>query len=138
MPVDATLGTFPDVGSIPTASTSLRSSAARNEGCRAIALCEGGQWGDALELRLGRPATMPFFYVYILESQQHSKRYYIGFTIDLESRLRKHNDSEVPHTSKYGPWRIKTAIAFTDEKRARSFERYLKSPSGRAFSIKRL
>jgi putative endonuclease len=44
----------------------------------------------------------------------------------------------VPHTSKYGPWRIKTYIAFSDEAQAVAFEKYLKSASGRAFAKKRL
>jgi putative endonuclease len=33
---------------------------------------------------------------------------------------------------------IKTAVAFRDPQRAAAFERYLKSPSGRAFASKRL
>jgi hypothetical protein len=33
---------------------------------------------------------------------------------------------------------LKTYIAFSDEKRAVAFEKYLKSGSGRAFSKKRL
>ena len=45
---------------------------------------------------------------------------------------------KVPHTTKYKPWQIKTAIAFTDEQRAIDFERYLKSASGRAFAKKHL
>jgi hypothetical protein len=45
---------------------------------------------------------------------------------------------EVPHTSKYGPWRLKTYIAFSNEKQAAAFEKYLKSASGRAFAKKRL
>jgi hypothetical protein len=43
-----------------------------------------------------------------------------------------------PHTAKHRPWRVKTAIAFTDRQRALDFEKYLKSPSGRAFAKKRL
>ena len=39
-------------------------------------------------------------------------------------------------TSKYGPWRLRTYIAFSDEKSALAFERYLKSGSGRAFAKK--
>jgi hypothetical protein len=45
---------------------------------------------------------------------------------------------QVSHTAKFRPWRIKTAIAFTDRQRAIEFERYLKSSSGRAFAKKRL
>jgi predicted GIY-YIG superfamily endonuclease len=52
--------------------------------------------------------------------------------------LVKHNVGEVPHTSKYRPWRLKTYIAFSDETRAIAFEKYLKSGSGRAFAKKRL
>jgi hypothetical protein len=35
-------------------------------------------------------------------------------------------------------WRVKTYVGFTDEKQAFNFEKYLKSPSGRAFAKKRL
>jgi predicted GIY-YIG superfamily endonuclease len=52
--------------------------------------------------------------------------------------LTKHNAGEVKHTSKYRPWRIKTYVAFTDEKRAFEFEKYLKSGSGGAFVSKHL
>ena len=76
-------------------------------------------------------------YVYILESLD-SLHFYVGITEDLRVRLAKHNAGEVPHTSKYGPWRLKTYIAFSNQKQAVAFERYLKSASGRAFAKKRL
>jgi hypothetical protein len=56
----------------------------------------------------------------------------------LQARLKKHNAGEVSHTAKFRPWRIKTAIAFTEQKRVIDFERYLESSSGRAFTKKRL
>ena len=77
-------------------------------------------------------------YVYILRSLEDPKRYYVGCTSDLRARLQKHNAGEVPHTSKYAPWTIKTYIAFADEKQGFAFEEYLKSSSGRAFAKKRL
>ena len=77
-------------------------------------------------------------YVYILQSLTDPQRFYVGCTHDLRARIRKHNAGEVSHTSKYLPWRIKTYLAFTDEARAFAFEKYLKSPSGRAFAKKRL
>ena len=43
-----------------------------------------------------------------------------------------------PHGYEIPPWTIKTYIAFSDEKQAFAFEKYLKSPSGRAFAKKRL
>ncbi len=81
---------------------------------------------------------MKFFYVYILQSETNEGDFYVGFTEDLQARLKKHNAGEVPHTAKLRPWRIKTAIAFTGRERATEFERYLKSASGRAFAKKRL
>jgi putative endonuclease len=77
-------------------------------------------------------------YVYILQSVEHFDRYYVGSTHDLRARLQKHNAGEVSHTSKYAPWSVKTYVAFNDEKQAFSFEKYLKSGSGRAFAKKRL
>jgi putative endonuclease len=77
-------------------------------------------------------------YVYILQSLRHPERYYVGITADLRSRLGRHNAGEVSHTSKYAPWAVKIYVAFSDEKRAFAFEKYLKSPSGRAFAKKRL
>lgn len=80
-----------------------------------------------------------FWYVYILESEamRSVKHHYIGHTQNLKARLAKHNAGEVPHTAKFKPWRIRTALAFDDESRAVAFEHYLKSSSGRAFSRKR-
>jgi len=81
---------------------------------------------------------MKFFYVYILQSERDKNHFYTGFTEDLQARLKKHNAGDVPHTDKLRPWRIKTAIAFTEQEQAVRFERYLKSSSGRAFAKKRL
>lgn len=77
-------------------------------------------------------------YVYILRSENHPDRFYVGITDDVLARLRAHNRGEVAHTSKFAPWVLRTYIAFSDEKQAFAFERYLKSASGRAFSKKRL
>ena len=77
-------------------------------------------------------------YVYVLQSIEAPMQHHVGVTADLRTRLQKHNASEVSHTSKYAPWILKTYIAFTDEKRAFAFEKYLKSASGRAFAKKRL
>ena len=81
---------------------------------------------------------MTYYYVYILNSEKDPEGFYTGFTEDLESRLKSHNLRQDPHTAKYKPWRVKTAIAFTDRQKALDFEQYLKSPSGRAFAKKRL
>lgn len=82
--------------------------------------------------------TAKFSYVYILQSELGPEHFYVGLSDDLHDRLRRHNAGEVPHTSSYRPWHIKTAIAFRDRTRAAEFEQYLKTASGRAFAKKRL
>ena len=77
-----------------------------------------------------------YYYVYILKSEKFKETYYTGFTTKLEERLVKHNNGDVPHTSKYKPWEIKNAIAFRDKDKALAFEKYLKSHSGRALAKK--
>ena len=59
---------------------------------------------------------MKFFYVYILQSITDPEHFYTGFTENLEQRLHEHNEGKSPHTEKHKPWRIKTAVAFTDKK----------------------
>ncbi len=76
-------------------------------------------------------------YVYILESLD-GQHFYVGATADLKARLAKHNAGEVTQTSKFGPWRVKTYLGFSDDSQAWAFEKYLKSASGRAFAKKRL
>ena len=76
-------------------------------------------------------------YVYILHSEIGG-HFYVGITDDLRERLKTHNAGKVPNTSKYKHWNLKTYTAFSDEGQAFAFERYLKSPSGRAFAKKRL
>ena len=73
-------------------------------------------------------------YVYILQSVDLSERFYVGVTHDLRSRLKSHNAGEVFHTAKFRPWIIKNYFAFQDAEKARAFEKYLKSGSGRAFA----
>ncbi|MGC2640028.1 MAG: GIY-YIG nuclease family protein [Acidobacteriaceae bacterium] len=76
-------------------------------------------------------------YVYILENLA-GEHFYTGITDDLDAKLAKHNSGAVTHTSKCGPWRIRTYVAFADNERAIAFERYLRSGSGRGFAKARL
>jgi len=77
-----------------------------------------------------------FWYVYMLQSINPPGHWYVGMTEDLQERLKSHNSGKVPHTSKFAPWRIETAVAFRSKDKAVAFERYLKSHSGRAFAKK--
>jgi len=73
------------------------------------------------------------FYVYILQSVDFPENFYIGFTTDLQKRFHDHNSGYSSHTKKFMPWRLKNYIAFDDEQKAKDFELYLKTHSGRKF-----
>ena len=77
-------------------------------------------------------------YVYLLQSVTHPDQRYVGTTSDLKRRIAQHNTGQSSHTAKYAPWQLVTYIAFADERKAETFERYLKSGSGHAFAKKRL
>lgn len=61
-------------------------------------------------------------YAYILQSPSHPDQRYIGSTSDLRARLTKHNSGQVPHTSKFMPWKIETYIAFVTLVKAQAFD----------------
>ena len=73
------------------------------------------------------------YYVYLLLSEAHRNQHYIGLTRDLKKRMADHNRGDSKHTSKFGPWLLAAYFAFGQEKTAITFEKYLKSGSGRAF-----
>ena len=77
---------------------------------------------------------MPKRFVYILRSLQEPERRYVGLTSNIDRRLDAHNAGASPFTATHRPWAATTRIEFEDEHRAAAFERYLKSPSGRAFA----
>lgn len=76
-------------------------------------------------------------YVYIIRSIDYPEQVYVGYTKDLKKRLYNHNSGTTHHTEKYKPWKIVMYVAFECEKKARAFEKYLKSHSGRSFAQKR-
>ena len=82
--------------------------------------------------------TSHFHYVYILWDASTHSHFYVGHTSDLAARLKTHNAGHVPHTSKFTPWEIHSAIAVQTEQQASALEQYLKSHSGREWVIKHL
>jgi len=78
------------------------------------------------------------FYVYLLQSETRGDKLYIGSTSDLKARLPKHNQGAVASTAEHKPWKLETYLAFGTKSQAETFERYLKSGSGRAFANTRL
>ena len=78
------------------------------------------------------------YYVYILKSLTYPDQLYTGYTKNLVHRLKTHNAGGSPHTAKYKPWEVIVSISFKDEVAAISFEKYLKTGSGKVFITKRL
>jgi putative endonuclease len=52
--------------------------------------------------------------------------FYIGYTVNLKQRLETHNSGGSLHTAQYKPWELKTYVAFSDQQKAKEFEKYLK------------
>ena len=77
-------------------------------------------------------------FVYVLKNAARDPRYYTGLTSDVATRYAQHNAGRCIHTAKYRPWSIDVVIEFTEERRAVSFERYLKSGSGASFAKRHL
>ena len=73
------------------------------------------------------------FNVYVLRSLKNNKRY-IGFTSkDLELRLREHNEGKNSYTRNNRPYKWIYYELFSEEKDARSREKFLKTGNGRKF-----
>ena len=77
-------------------------------------------------------------YAYILRSEKHPDKTYVGVTKDLEKRLYEHNSGESTYTKNLGPWKIEAYIAVKQKSTAEDLERYLKTGAGRTFISKRL
>src|SRR5215831_9538439 len=73
-------------------------------------------------------------FVYMLRSDSDPSRHYVGITNDLQARLDWHNHGPAGHTRNGRPWSLVVAMEFSSERDAVTFEKYLKSGSGRAFA----
>lgn len=78
------------------------------------------------------------FCVYILRSIKDADKIYAGITTNIENRLKAHNSGKSIYTNKFKPWGVETYLCFSNKDKAIAFEKYLKTPSGRAFRNKRL
>jgi predicted GIY-YIG superfamily endonuclease len=76
------------------------------------------------------------YFTYIIRSISYPRKTYIGFTTNIENRLKYHNQGRVPSTKNFVPWKVEFYAAFSDRLSAMRFEQYLKSASGKAFSSK--
>ena len=72
-------------------------------------------------------------YVYVLRSVSRPDKVYVGLTYELDRRLAEHNSESQIYSRRYAPWQLVTWVTFTDPQLAADFEKYLKTPSGKAF-----
>jgi len=79
-----------------------------------------------------------YYYVYVVKSVNLPEKLYVGYTLNIISRLKKHNENGSTYTKGRGPWKLIFCCCFPDKFKALEFEKYLKSHSGRAFIQKRL
>ena len=63
---------------------------------------------------------------------------YVGFSNDINRRLKQHNSGEVESTKLHIPLKLIAYIAVENKTKAIELEHYLKSGSGRAFLNKRI
>ena len=73
-------------------------------------------------------------FVYILRSDIHPERHYVGLTRDVAERLHWHNTGPSGVTREHRPWSLLVSLEFAEAAAAARFERYLKTGSGRAFA----
>jgi len=83
---------------------------------------------------LGEVGTK-MYYTYILQSKKDNTKY-IGMTSNLKQRFGQHNYGASKYTNSKRPYRLIWYCAFSENKKAYDFERYLKSSSGYAFTKK--
>ena len=69
---------------------------------------------------------------------EFTKEIYVGLTNDLERRISEHRRGQSKYTRKYKDIKLFYSEECTDYAKARAREKYLKSGSGRAFTIKHL
>jgi predicted GIY-YIG superfamily endonuclease len=72
--------------------------------------------------------------VYLLRSVAQPDRRHVGSTGDLGRTLEEHREGVWPATADARPWRVVTAVVFTDDARAAAFEKFLGSGAGAAFA----
>ena len=67
------------------------------------------------------------FYVYMIKSTNGvSKKTYVGYTVDIESRLKKHNIGKGAKSTRGYMWKLIYKKKFRNKSDAMSYEYYLK------------
>ena len=76
------------------------------------------------------------YYVYMLKTLSgFKKKTYIGYTINLKSRLNKHNITKGAKATKGYKWKIIYKKRFNSKSKAMSYEYFLKKDRKKRLSI---
>ena len=75
---------------------------------------------------------MSCFYVYVLRSIKF-ERNYVGFTKDINIRLKQHNSGKTKSTKPYKPWRVLFFETYSTKIEAINREKFLKTGKGRTY-----
>jgi putative endonuclease len=70
------------------------------------------------------------YFVYILQSLKNNSLY-VGFTINVEKRLKEHNEGKSQSTKPFMPWKLIHYEMYLNKKDALHREKYLKSGWGK-------
>ncbi len=76
------------------------------------------------------------YIVYVIKSEVDS-RLYVGFTENIERRLKEHNSGKTRSTKGYIPWKLVYKEEVKERVDARQREKYLKSGCGKE-SLKKI
>lgn len=82
-------------------------------------------------------AVNNFYYTYVLESLKDYKRY-VGYTANLQKRLKEHNQGKSFSTAPRLPFKLIYCEVCLDEEDAKRREHFFKQTKGRRFLTKRL
>ncbi len=69
------------------------------------------------------------YFTYILQSVD-GKHWYIGSTMNIDERIKKHNSGQSKYTKLFRPWNVVYSEKFKTRSEAVKREMYFKSPKG--------
>jgi putative endonuclease len=72
------------------------------------------------------------YVIYAIKSS-FDGRIYVGFTLDIERRIKEHNHGKTKSTKGFRPWVLIYRESVENRKEARDREKYLKSGCGKEF-----
>ena len=82
--------------------------------------------------RIGEVVGSMKYYVYILESLKNGS-FYIGYSGDLEKRIKEHNEGKTKGNKYNGPFKLIYKEEYKDPIEARKREYYIKRQKSRKF-----